>query len=77
MPWPSRDIVPTPVKAGDNIDLGSPIRGMDDAKRKLLQTMANEFHARFRDTVADVAQLSPEMQTAAFDGRVVHRPTSA
>jgi protease-4 len=65
-----QNIIPTPVKAGDNIDLGSPIRSMDDAKRKLLQTMANEFHTRFRDTVAASRRLSPEMQAAAFDGRV-------
>jgi protease IV len=65
-----QNIIATPVKSGDNIDLGSPIRGLDESKRKLLQTMANEFHERFRETVATTRKLSPETQTAAFDGRV-------
>ena len=46
------NIVGIPVKAGKNIDLGSPIKALDPEGRKLLQAMADEFHHRFRDVVA-------------------------
>jgi protease-4 len=65
-----QNIIATPVKSGDNIDLGSPIRGLDAPKRLLLQTMSNEFHIRFREVVLNSRKLLPESQAAAFDGRV-------
>jgi protease-4 len=59
-----------PVRAGDKIDLGSPVRTMDDKQRKLLQTMANEFQSRFRDVVHE-SRPNVDMNDATnFDGRV-------
>ena len=64
------NILGVPIKAGANIDLGSPIKALSDEKRSLLQTMADEFHARFRDVVL---QNRPDVDAdlaTTFDGRV-------
>ncbi len=64
------NILGTPVKAGPNIDLGSPIKELSAEKRKLLQDMADEFHERFRSVVR---QGRPEVDAkleSTFDGRV-------
>jgi protease-4 len=58
------------VKAGENIDLGSPVTAMTEEGRQLLQNMADEFSARFRQIVQDSR---PGLQPAALselDGRV-------
>jgi protease-4 len=65
------NVVAAPVKAGENIDLGSPITALGDERRALLQTMADEFQVRFRDTVLGSRQIAPEAQLTIFDGRVV------
>lgn len=60
----------TPIKSGEYIDIGTPIRAQSDEARELLQTMANEFHERFKQVVLEarpqVAQDPPDV----FDGRV-------
>lgn len=64
------NILGVPIKAGPNIDLGSPIKALTEEKRKLLQDMADEFHERFRQVVV---QQRPDVggeDTIAFDGRV-------
>jgi protease-4 len=64
------NIVGVPVKAGKNIDLGTPIKAIDDEGRKLLQNMADEFHQRFRNVVlTSRPQVDPRL-TTTFDGRV-------
>jgi protease IV len=64
------NIVGAPIKAGKNIDLGTPIRALDDEHRKLLQTMANEFHDRFRRVVEKCRPEVDQDDNANFDGRV-------
>jgi len=64
------NIVGVPIKAGKHIDLGSPIKALDDDKRKMLQAMADEYQDRFRDIVL---KYRPEVDAAdgtTFDGRV-------
>lgn len=64
------NIVGAPIKAGKNVDLGTPIKAMEDNQRKILQTMADEFHDRFR---RNVEQRRPDVDVtdgAIFDGRV-------
>src|SRR6185436_12182404 len=64
------NVVGTPIKAGKNIDIGTPIAALDADRRKLLQTMADEFHERFKSVVL---QCRPEVDAAkatTFDGRV-------
>lgn len=63
------NVVAAPIKSGTNIDLGTPVRAMDDEKRKLLQTMADEFHARFRNVVAGSRPIAGD-PAQVFDGRV-------
>jgi protease-4 len=64
------NVLATPVKSGDNIDLGSPIKGLDASKRQLLQTMSDEFHARFCELVTMSRHLTPPLDPKLFDGRV-------
>ncbi len=64
------NILGVPIKAGQNIDLGSPIKELSPEKRELLQTMADEFHARFRRVVLERRpQVDGSVETT-FDGRV-------
>ncbi len=64
------NILGTPIKAGANIDLGSPIKALGDEKRKLLQTMADEFHERFKHVVLKSRPDVDGDSETTFDGRV-------
>jgi protease-4 len=64
------NILPQPIKAGDNIDMGSSSGPLPREVRQLLQAMADEFHERFK---AVVRQARPAVDSAGdtvFDGRV-------
>jgi protease IV len=60
----------TPVKAGDNIDLATPIKPLAPEQRELLQTMCDEFHARFRQVVREGRPDVDPNEPSTFDGRV-------
>jgi protease-4 len=64
------NVVAAPVKAGKRIDLGSPITALDDDGRKLLQTMADAFHERFRRVVTAGRPKADNADESMFDGRV-------
>jgi protease-4 len=64
------NIVGVPVKSGDHIDMGSPIREQGDEVRKMLQKMADEFHYRFRATVEQSRPGHDPRHPEDFDGRV-------
>ena len=64
------NIVGAPIKAGSNIDLGSPIKELNTEKRKLLQNMADEFQARFKDVVLQGRPDVDGKLETTFDGRV-------
>ncbi|HZZ72578.1 MAG TPA: S49 family peptidase [Pirellulales bacterium] len=64
------NIIGAPIKSGKNIDLGSPIKSLDDDKRKLLQTMADEFQQRFRTIVTKYRPAVDANLETTFDGRV-------
>lgn len=64
------NIIGAPIKAGKNIDLGSPIKSLDDEGRKLLQDMADEFHQRFRNVVMECRPQVDGRSETTFDGRV-------
>ncbi len=64
------NILSQSVKAGDNIDLGSPVRGLSEDSRKILQQMANQYHQQFRDDVVAARKLGQPTDAAIFDGRV-------
>jgi protease-4 len=64
------NIIGVPVKAGKYVDLGTPVKSLDDESRKLLQQMATEFHQRFRRVVVSSRpHVDPNRETT-FDGRV-------
>jgi protease-4 len=64
------NVVGVPIKSGDNIDMGSPIRAQPDEVRAMLQTMANEFHQRFRSAVEQARPEHDPNHPEDFDGRV-------
>jgi protease-4 len=63
-------ILSTPVKAGKNIDLGTPLRAMSDEKRELLQKMADEYHTMFKRVIEDARPGVDASNDTNFDGRV-------
>jgi len=64
------NIIGVPIKSGKNVDLGSPVKAIDDAGRKLLQDMADEFHQRFRNVVLSRRPQVDGRLATTFDGRV-------
>ena len=64
------NIVNVPVKAGANTDLGSPGHKMNDEGRKLLQEIADEYHARFQQIVTQARPQHDPQRREDFDGRV-------
>ncbi len=64
------NVIGVPIKAGSNIDMGTPIKSMDPEGRALLQTMADEFQARFREVVVNARPEVDASDPALFDGRV-------
>jgi protease-4 len=47
------NILATPVKSGDRIDAGTPIRPLEDAELDMLQQIAESFHERFIGRVVE------------------------
>ena len=64
------NIVGIPIKAGKNVDLGSPVKAIDPAGKKLLQDMADEFQQRFKSVVLSRRPQVNAAQASTFDGRV-------
>ena len=63
------NIVGVPIKAGNNIDLGSPLKPIPQEGRELLEEIATDFHERFKEVVR---QSRPNFKETPedFDGRV-------
>jgi len=64
------NVLGLPVKSGDNIDLGTPITAQQEASRAILQTMADEFHERFKTLVNNARPEIDTRQKDLYDGRV-------
>lgn len=70
------NITAIPVKTGDKIDAGSPVRTMDQDERDSLQSLADSFQGRFAARVMQTRPglLPPKNALSRedwFDGRVV------
>lgn len=65
-----QNIVPLPVKSGSLIDMGTPIKDLEEDKRALLQAMADEFHGRFKSTILAARPKIDLKDETNFDGRV-------
>jgi protease-4 len=64
-----QNVFPQPIKAGENIDMGTTAGALTPAARALLQKMADEFHERFRRVVRE-ARPGLRDPRETFDGRV-------
>ena len=64
------NILGTPVKSGQHIDLGTPLTPLNEERKRLLQDMADEFHARFRRVVSESRPDVSQVDDTNFDGRV-------
>jgi protease-4 len=58
-----------PVKGGEMIDMGTPLRAMKEEERKHLQAIADQFHQHFVSHVQDKRPATKDSRV--FDGRVV------
>lgn len=64
------NVVGVPIRAGANIDLGSPVKPLTEEAKGLLQTMANEYHTRFKWVVSEARPALKDAKEDVFDGRV-------
>jgi protease-4 len=61
-----------PIKAGKNIDLGNEVvQEPSPERRKLLQTIADEYHQRFRQIVSQTRPGIDPTKSELFDGRIL------
>jgi len=58
------------VKSGPHKDIGSPIRAMTDADRKILQSMIDDVYLQFITAVAEGRKLDLETVRHLADGRI-------
>jgi protease-4 len=63
------NVVPQAIKAGPQIDMGTTSQPLSPEARKLLQQIADEFHARFQ-RVVEQARPGLDAAPTTFDGRV-------
>lgn len=64
------NILPQPIKAGSKIDLGTVTRNLSEEEKKILQTIADEFHQYLeREIVQSRPKVNPD-NGVTFDGRV-------
>jgi protease-4 len=59
-----------PIKAGENIDMGTPASDMPPEVRDWLQGMADEFHRRFIEIVVTSRPEVKADDPGTFDGRI-------
>lgn len=64
------NIAANPVKSGKNVDLGSAIRPQEPEERELLQTISDQFHARFKQVVQQARPAHDPNRDDDFDGRI-------
>ncbi len=64
------NVIGLPVKSGENIDIGTPIAPQQEESRAILQTMADEFHTRFKNMVSNSRPGVDPLRTEVFDGRI-------
>lgn len=64
------NIMGVPIKAGRHIDLGTPIEPADEDARQILQQIADQYHARFREVVRMTRPQHDPRRQEDFDGRI-------
>jgi protease-4 len=63
-------LVPVVVKSGDYKDIGSPVREMTEAERKILQNLVDNVHQQFVKDVAESRNMSIDRVSSLADGRI-------
>jgi protease-4 len=63
-------ISPVVIKSGKFKDIGSPLRELNDAERKILQDLVNELHLQFVNDAAKARGIDVETMLTLADGRV-------
>ena len=63
-------ISPVVIKSGKFKDIGSPLRELNDAERKILQDLVNELHLQFVNDAAKARGIDVETMLKLADGRV-------
>lgn len=58
------------VKSGPHKDIGSPVRPMSDADRKILQEMIDDVHDQFVASIAAGRNMDPSQVRELADGRI-------
>ncbi|MCD6586452.1 MAG: signal peptide peptidase SppA [Desulfobacteraceae bacterium] len=61
---------PVVIKSGEYKDIGSPVRKMTDAEKKLLQEFSDNVHTQFIDHVAEGRKLPSSQVRDIADGRI-------
>ena len=64
------NIIPRTLKAGENIDTGTPLEPLPIKAEERLQDIADEFHARFIARVQQHRPVAAAADKRTFDGRV-------
>jgi protease-4 len=67
----AKNIAAMPVKAGDYTDAGSPVRLITPEERQHLESIAGEFHERFKQLVLRARPAVQPMQADLFNGKPV------
>ncbi len=65
------NIVGVPIKAGEQIDMGTPLRRIPDESRALFDTIAEQFQTRFHERIARHRGLDLSGEEAFLDGRIL------
>lgn len=58
------------IKAGQNKDIGSPLRNLRPEERKIMQDMMDDMHDQFIEAIAQGRKLDKATVTTLADGRV-------
>jgi protease-4 len=67
-----QNVVALPIKSGEQIDIGSPVKALTAEAKRVLDTIAGQFHQRFIDAVVAARNINPLRQdNTLFDGRIL------
>lgn len=58
------------IKSGEYKDIGSPLRGMKENEKRLLQNVIDDVHRQFVDVVAENRKLKVDVVKKIADGRI-------
>jgi protease-4 len=66
----ARDVKEAVVQSGANIDIGSQLHDASDEQRDLLQSLADWYHARFKEVITRARPMMNADQPEIYDGRI-------